>query len=165
MKYIASASASSGNEAIFDFNNIPQTYQDLVIIGSARNNVNNYGGFFIVPNGSTMSTNVDAIRLAQSGTGALNSTSKEVLWQLSGTTANWHSNFKIYIANYASTSSHKQAYLLAANNGDNADTVLMVSSWNWGITNAISRIELKTDLGTDIFKQYSKCTLYGISKT
>lgn len=164
MKYIATASAPSGNVATFDFNNIPQTYQDLVIIGNARNNVNNYGGFFIVPNGSTMSTNVDALRLAQSGTSQLNSTSKEVVWTLSNVDANWHSNFKIYIANYASTSNHKQAYLLAANNGQLTDTVLMVSSWNWGLNDAITRIELKTDSGTDIFKQYSKCTLYGISK-
>jgi hypothetical protein len=165
MNYIASASASSGNVAIFDFNNIPQTYQDLVIIGSARNNASNYGGFFMVPNGSTMSTNVDALRLAQSGISALNSTSKEVVWTLSGIDANWQSNFKIYIANYASTSSNKQAYLLAANNGNSGDTVLMATSWNWGLNNAITRIELKTDSGADIFKQYSKCTLYGISKT
>lgn len=164
MKYIASASAPSGNVATFDFTNIPQTYQDLVIIGTARNNVGNYGGFFIVPNGSTFNTNVDALRMAATGTGQLNSTSREVVWTISNTDANWQAGFKIYIANYASTSSNKQAYLLSANAGQNTEHVRHLTSWNWGLSNAISRLELKTDSATDIFKQYSKCTLYGISK-
>lgn len=165
-KYIAKAEATTGNVAIFDFTSIPQIYQDLVILVSARNNTNNYGGFFIVPNGTTMSTNVDAIRLGYSGTSQLNSTAKEAVWNISSDTGGveHRSGVRIYIPNYASTTANKQALIQASASGTKSDLVHHLSSWNWGQTSAISRIELKTDSGTDIFKQYSYAVLYGISK-
>jgi len=165
-KYIATAAATSGNVATFDFTSIPQTYQDLVLFVSARNNTNNYGGYFMIFNGTTMSSNVDAIRLGFTGASVLNSTSKEAVWNLSSDTGGveHRAGARIYIPNYTSTTSNKQAFISASQGGTKSDQVHHLSSWNWGQTNAVTRIELRTDSGVDIFKQYSYAVLYGISK-
>jgi hypothetical protein len=162
--FIASATASSGNVASFDFTSIPQTYTDLVIIANTRNPANDYGGFFIVPNGSTFNTNTTAKRFGVYGTTNNYSTSTEVVWNIDNATS-YFANCRIYIPNYTSSTSNKVALLQGAQTGTGTDLVHHFSAWKWAQTGAITRIELRTDSGTNIFKQYSSAHLYGISKS
>ena len=162
--FIQSATAPSGNVATFDFTSIPQTYQDLVIIFNARNNTNNYGGFFITPNGSTFGSNVTAKRFGIYGTTNNYSTSTEAVWNIDPATS-YFANGRIYIANYASTTSNKSALLMGGQTGTGTDLVQHFTAWRWAQTAAITSLKLGTDSGTDIFKRYSSAYLYGISKS
>ena len=162
--FIQSATAPSGNVATFNFTSIPQTYQDLVIICNTRNDANDYGGFFITPNGSTFGTNVTAKRFGVYGTTNNYSTSTEVVWNIDNATS-YFGNGRIYIANYASTTSNKSALLMAGQTGTGTDLVHHFSAWRWAQTAAITSLQLGTDSGTNIFKRYSSAYLYGISKS
>jgi hypothetical protein len=164
---IQKAEATSGSASSFDFTSIPQTYTDLVILTSTRNVSNNYGGFYMKFNGSTINTNVDALRLGMGGTSWLNSTSKETLWNMSSGTAESFAGGIIYIPNYTSTTHDKQVYINSSQAGSSSGLAQHISSWNWGLTNAVNRIELGTFDGSfpnDIFAQHSSACLYGISK-
>ena len=165
--FIQSAIASSGNVVSFDFTSIPQTYDDLVIIANTRNASNNYGGYFMMFNGSTMGTNVTAKRLGVYGTTDNNSTSTETLWSMSGGgNSSYFANTRTYIPNYTSTTSNKVALITGGQVGNGTDLVHQITAWKWAQTAAITRIELRTDApSTDIFGQYSSAHLYGISKT
>jgi hypothetical protein len=164
---INSSELTSGSSAEFDFTAIPATYQDLVILLSARNTSNNYGGYFMKCNGEAVNTNVDAIRAACSGTSLFGNTSREVVWNMNGSTGSYFAGARIYIANYASATANKQAFFQAAQQGSSGGLIQHFSSWNRGLTSAINRIQLGTFDGgfPDVFAQHSSAYLYGISKS
>jgi len=165
--FIQSATAPSGNVVSFDFTSIPQTYDDLVIIAHTRNVSNNYGGYWIVLNGSTINTNLSAKRLGVSGTTNNNSTSVETVWNMSGGgNSSYFATTRTYFPNYTNTTSNKVALITGGQVGNGTDLVQQVTAWKWAQTTAITRIELRTDAPTtDIFGQYSSAYLYGISKS
>lgn len=166
--YINSLELTSGSSAAFDFTAIPSIYQDLVILLSTKNVSGNYGGYFMKCNSEAVSTNVDALRLGCSGTTFFGNTSKEIVWNMSGGTANYFAGARIHITNYASTTSNKQAFFQATQQGSSGGLVQHLTSWNRGLASAITSIQLGTfDNGfpSDIFAQHSSAYLYGISKS
>jgi hypothetical protein len=144
------------------FNNIPQNYTDLMIIGSIRFNGTG-GDNYITFNGST---NTDAsgtyFQATGSGpyTGRISGTSGSFIGQTAGTTetASTFSNVQIYIPNYSSNIFKTTlGHVCKETNSSTAHTI-MPTAGSWRNTNPI------TSLFFYGLAQYSTATLYGISK-
>jgi hypothetical protein len=163
--FIAKATVGSGGASSIGFTSIPQTYTDLVVLISSRNNSNNYGGFYMKFNGSTVGTNVTAKKLVGDGSSASSSTSTDINWDFSSSTANTFASGQIYIPNYTS-SNNKSASFENANENNATGAIAHLTAWLWSQTTAITQIDFGTFDGSfpnDYFVQYSTAYLYGIS--
>lgn len=161
---------SSGGQVSLDFQNIPNTYQELVLHYFLRNTGAN-GACILRFNNS--STNYYNIRM----TGAYTQTnpSADTLWQSVGgfgvmMSNNWDSNYfsngLLIISDYADTSKDKNGWysttseVNTGNHGGAGLTSLVGLQWN--NTSAINRITITSeDTGANI-AQYSYASLYGI---
>lgn len=162
--YIASATVGSGGAMTIDFNSIPQTYTDLVLLVTSRNNANNYGGMFLKLNGSTWLSDVDALRLEGNGTSPASTNSEEMTWVESTYTAGAFANGQMYFPNY--TSSTNKSVSFEGVSARMGSRMIHLSSWIWNQTAAITRIEIGNFDGlfpTNYFVQNSTAYLYGIS--
>lgn len=163
---ISSQTVGSG-VANVTFSSIPQTYTDLVIKLSVRDDSSAGDAEFIQLqfNGST--ANLSSRWMRGNGTNATSSSSSTILEAgISNgptTTATVFSNCDIYIPNY--TSSNNKAV--------SADSVLennatfgysYISAGLWSNTSAITSIKLVNE-GSGNFVQYSTFSLYGITKS
>jgi hypothetical protein len=162
---IADTLVGSGGANSILFDNIPQTYTDLVILSSCRGSqtgqandgnirlngaTTNRGGTFWETNsvdkyGGSGST----IKLIDVGNGA---------------SSNLFSSIYIIIPNYALTDRFKN--VLTENvteNFSNNNSWQMFQSGLWSSTSAVTSVTLIPDSGT--YLQHSRATLYGIKNT
>jgi hypothetical protein len=166
---ISTVTVGSGGAATIDFTNIPQTYTDLLIKVSTRDNLayswgqgyirfngstSGYGGNQIYGNGSSIANASGSgnwgtnYGLAGRGTGA-------------STTTNTFSNGEINIPNYAGSNLKAYSYDgIAENNATLAMSEIVAGVWS--NTAPISNITLLTPSQT--WQQHSTVTLYGIRK-
>jgi len=103
MKLIETKTLTSAAASI-EFTSIPQTFTDLVVVGSLRSDRsgNATDGFLVRPNSST--TGFEFRRLFGNGSTAASSTAANSgtgLINASTSTANTFGNFSVYIPNYA----------------------------------------------------------------
>ena len=167
-KAIATVTVGSGGTTSFEFTNIPQTYTDLVLLLSARDNANaithnialtfngsssGYNGKFLYGNGSTAtSENAGRTDFLQ-GTYANGITS----------TGSTFTNFEIYIPNY--TSSNYKSVSINGVIENNATTGFdFMAASIWSNTSAITSIKW-TEIDGATFSQYTTATLYGIKNS
>ena len=163
---IATVTVGSGGASTIDFNSIPSTFTDLVVLMSARSNRSGVNDLiYMKPNSAT--TGNSRINLLGDGssvasysgtnfeTGVINAT---------GSTSSCFSNLEIYICNYANTSKYKSWSTngVIENNGTTAVQTMYANLWS--STSAI------TSLSFDLFVygpflQYSTATLYGIKNS
>lgn len=154
------------------FSSIPQTYTDLVLKISARdNNGSNWGGGYLRFNGDSTSGNYNGIQLAGLGSSVSNSTgsgSWGTNYMLAGranggtSTSNTFGNSEIYIPSYTSTTTQK---IVSSNDTteNNATSALMaIVAGIWLSTAAITSIEVLTPGA--LYQINSTFTLYGIKK-
>lgn len=164
---IASVEVGSGGVATIDFTSIPQTYTDLVILVSLRDDraAAYANSTFISFNGNTANFS------ARAGYGTGTASGSFTLARYAGTnvseqaTASIFSNSQIYISNY--TSSLYKSYSVESvteNNGSAGYQYFAAGLWS--DTSAITSIGLTLDTGSggSVLKQYSTATLYGILK-
>jgi hypothetical protein len=166
---IATVTVGSGGANSIDFNSIPGTYTDLIILTSIRDTSagsspaqgairfngdsgNNYYRRYIRGNGST----------ADGGASAAISAYVWRVIQPGGATANTFGSTFIYIPNYAS-SNLKSISMdnITENNATEAHQELSAGLWN--STAAITSISILGASG-QIIGQHSTATLYGIKK-
>jgi len=163
---ISSVTVGSGGASSISFTSIPQTYTDLVVLVSSRNNSSNYGGFYMKLNGSTLGTNVTAKKLQGDGSSASSNSSTEINWTKSDLTANTFASTQIYIPNYTSSNNKSVSIENAPENNATAGGILHMTAWLWSQTAAVSEIAFGTFDGSfpnDYFVQYTTAYLYGIS--
>ena len=170
---ITTVTVGSGGASSIDFTSIPQTYTDLLVVVSARNDaaVTN-GNLGLRPNGAT--TNQSILYLIGNGSGAytgIQNPSTLDLWTYccgDGATANTFSNNYYYIPNYTS-SNNKSMTADGALETNATATAMGLHSLLWSSTAAITSITLVTrnnNTGASAnFKQYSTATLYGIKNS
>jgi hypothetical protein len=147
--------------ASIEFTSIPQTYTDIVILGSARNTATSVDTLLFSLNGST--TGFTARFLEGNGASASSGTiARFAANAVGGTeTSNTFSNFQIYIPNYAGSTN--KSYSTDTVSENNATTALQpLIAGLWSNTAAISSLTLTTNsgdlaIGTTI-------SLYGITK-
>jgi hypothetical protein len=160
---IGHVEVGSGGAAEIEFLSIPQTYDDLLLLVSARTtNAATNDNLILIINGVT--TNQSRRRLNGTGSAAQSSSSATSIGlQVNGdtSTASTFGNASLYIPNYrASQSKSFSIDGVTETNATEAFTNLIAGLW--ASNDAITSLELDGD-GTD-FKQYSSATLYGITK-
>jgi hypothetical protein len=159
---IYTQTVGSGGASSITFNNIPQTFTDLVIRVSARSSYS--GGIldyaYILPNGS--SSNLSMTRIQGTGSAASSSryTGAFYLAIPAGTaTSNTFGNSEIYIANY--TSANYKSLIWDAVTENNATAAYQESNAGlWSNTSTIS--SLTFSMGGTNLVQYSTFSLYGV---
>lgn len=169
MSLIQTATVGAGGAASIDFNSIPGTYTDLMIVASLRDTTaasayedlafrfnsatTNYSGRMLRGNGSA----------ASSITASGSNTSIRASWGIpaSTATANTFGNSLIYIPNYAG-SANKFVLVDSVSETNATATGQVIGSYQWANTTAISSIQL-ISTGA-LLAQYSTASLYGITK-
>lgn len=165
---LASTTVGSGGSTTFTFNNIPQTYTDLLLRVSARDNANaivhnialtfnssssGYNGKFLYTDGtSVVSENAGRTDFAQGSYASGNSA-----------TASTFGSCDIYIPSYTSSNSKTIFFTGAYENNATTAYVNMIAGI-WTNSAAITSITY-TQLDGATFSQHSTFTLYGISKS
>jgi hypothetical protein len=146
---------------------IPQTYTDLVVKISARNDASVLtGGVWIYPNGS--SADMTSRILAGTGSAALHTTDTK-LWgyvNSASSTSNTFSNLEVYIPNYTS-SAHKTFSIDSVMENNATEGRHNLSAGLWSVTSAITSLEFQTfnnsNSASANFVEGSTFYLYGIS--
>lgn len=153
---IETVEVGAGGAVEINFENIPQTFTDLLIVCSTRatdslvaTNLNIqfndesgvYSGIELLGNGSSVSSGTN-LRGRQSAANA---------------TSNTFGSNKIYISNYTESANHSISWDgVSENNGTEASQTIVAGLYTG--TNAITKIDL-----LDNFVEHSSCSLYGIS--
>lgn len=166
MRLIAKTVLAS-DTATITFDNIPGTYTDLLLNGSARTAATGtvVRAFQLKLNSST--SNFSSRNLYGDGSGVGSGTdylSGRGLCYATGAsaTANTFASFEVYFPNYAgSTNKSYSAASVTENNATEAHQILIAGLWS--NTAAITRIDLDAYLGPN-FVSGSSFFLYGITK-
>jgi len=158
---ISTVVVGSGGAGSIDFTFIPQTYTDLVIKYSGRNDSNN-GTLLVKYNNDGVTSNYLYRQVYGDGSAINNDTQADLFFGVvtrSTFTASTFSSGEIYIPNYTS-SNYKSVTTDSVS--ENNSTSVITSMWAgiWKNTAPISRITLS--LYTGAFVQHSTATLYGI---
>jgi hypothetical protein len=168
MQPIYTQTVGAGNAGSITFNNIPQTFTDLYIAISNRENTVT-GPTFVAQwlrfNGDTGSnySNTRIYGNGSSATSTRDSSQTLAFWGSAPTgsaTANTFGNVGIYIPNY--TGSNFKSGIsdaVAENNATYAEQTLV--AFLWRSTAAITSVSLLPQI---VFSQHSTFTLYGITK-
>ena len=142
---IQTVTVTSGGSASISFTSIPQTYTDLKLVLSLRNNVANtssnsliyfngtgsgaaYPNFYMQGNGGSVST------------GAVNT----MIGDVPGTsiTAGYFASCEAYIYNYTSTSLNKHFESRSAHEANSATAYMMTTCNKWNDASAITSIRI-----------------------
>jgi len=161
-KLISSVTVGATAVASMEFTSIPDTYTDLKVVISARNNGSPPGNILIGFNSST--ANFTNRFLQGDGSGAASSSVPQMIGDMdgSGETANTFNNIEVYIPNYRS--SNFKTFSSDSVNENNATTAYQQFTANlWSDTSAITSIQLTNRTSGRNFVQYSTAYLYGIS--
>jgi hypothetical protein len=163
MKLIETKTLSTA-AASLEFTSIPQTFTDLVLLASIRNDGTNVAvvSYF---NTDTTATNYTALRLNGTGSVVGNGSFANAFFiysAISSATANTFSNAKLYIPNYtSSTAKSVGAEAVTENNGTLGEQFMTAGLWSG--TDAINRILIQSPVAPN-FVAGSTFSLYGITK-
>lgn len=162
-KALSTVTVGSGGASSIAFTNIPQTYTDLVIQVSGRDNRSNLtDDFGIQINGSTSTFSYRAVVGSGSSVSANSNTfSVAGIWNGNTSTSSIFGNATIYIPNY--TSSNPKAITsdsVMENNGTYSELWLTGTLWNTS-TPITSITIVGNNVGSTIL-QHSTATLYGV---
>jgi len=161
---IATVTVGSGGAANITFSSIPQTYTDLLLQLSLRDETSGSAVNVIEFNGSSSNYTQGALQgNPSSGTASSNTaTSIQIITNTPSFTANSFGSAMVYIPNYTSSNFKSvSSDSVSENNASDAPSRLTASLWS--DTAAITSIVIKPISG-DI-NQYSTATLYGIKNS
>jgi hypothetical protein len=161
-KKIATVNVTGSTQSSMDFTNIPQTYNDLAIIVSARSNESDFAtNMRIVYNGLNSSLFAREMRVINTtiATFTQSNGSAGYLPAVNSTTNGFGSS-TIYIPNYTGSQykSSSSDTITAANTS--SYTILTMSARLWSNTAPITSISITSGGGSWV--QYSTASLYGI---
>lgn len=144
------------------FNNIPQNYTDLLIIGSVRFNGNG-GDQYITFNNNTVGNASGTYLQATSGgpySGRMTANLGPFIGQISGATetASTFSNIQIYVPNYSNSMFKTTIGQAGKETNSNTAYTIMPTSGLWQSNAPITSLYIYG------LAQYSTATLYGIAK-
>lgn len=161
---IASVTVGSGGAATIGFSSIPNTYTDLLLVGSLRTSDNPgypWGDTIVSFNNVTTNRSQRGVYGTGSSTASFNNNSIFGRVSNSNATASTFGSFQMYVPNYTS-SNYKSVSIdsVSENNGTSALADLIAGLWS--DTSVINQITLTPDAGSWV--QYSNAYLYGIKK-
>ena len=171
---IASSTVGSGGATTIDFTSIPQTYTDLKLVMSTRNQASNggrdYASIRFNGDSGTNYSRVWAYGLDGSpgaGSGTSEPTLRVIVQNDSQSTASTFSNTEVYIPNYTGSSTKSVSIDSVAENNSNSTYVVEMSASLWNSSSAITYMTIypaNTSGTGDFFVQHSTFYLYGIKK-
>jgi hypothetical protein len=165
---IATVTVGAGGAASINFTDIPQSYSDLVIFCSVKNNsttsTENGSDWNLTFNGNTSSTYTRRIiyNTAALGSAAASGTDMPWIGQTNNNAtsmANIFSNVQIYISNYSSSTLYKSVSSDSATEANATSQGLLITAGLWNNNSPITNI---TWTSSPTLMQYSTATLYGI---
>lgn len=167
---LTTITVGSGGVSSISFTSIPQTYTDLLMLFSVRNNTNEANGWanirtrFNSDAGNNYSSRLIAGRGTGVDTGSNSGTGLVFHYSCDpNATASTFSNGSLYIPNY--TSSTTKAVTFDSVTENNATEAIRALSANlWTGTSAITSITCDILAGGNI-NEHSTFTLYGIKNT
>lgn len=166
MTPIYTQTVGAGGAATVTFNNIPQTYTDLVVVVSSRSLFNGWANSYMrFDNGSTTNYSSTNLNVATSSIveNYRSSNTGQSLDAIGGTntTANTFSNIQHYISNYSSSNFKSIVTDYASeNNGSEVRTGMVASLYR--STSPITTMVFSVASG---FAQHSTFSLYGIIRS
>jgi hypothetical protein len=150
--------------ASIEFTSIPQTFTDLVLLASIRNDGTNVAALTYF-NTDTTASNYTALRLNGTGSVTGNGSFANAFFiysAISSATANTFSNASLYISNYTSNLAKSvSSDAVTENNATLAEQFLTAGLWSG--TAAINRILVQSAVSPN-FVAGSTFSLYGITK-
>lgn len=149
---------SSDNQ--ITFNNIPQSYTDLILLVSDRSDRAATNDALIIRLNNTTST---GRRLYGSGSTTTSTANPDPLNVSNTATANTFSNIMFYIPNYSSTTTNKTWYADGAQENDATSAYQSITVGLYASNSPVTSINLRPETGTNL-KSGSSATLYGITK-
>jgi hypothetical protein len=162
---ISTVTVGSGGASSIDFINIPQSYTDLVVKLSARDNRSGESVTDVLVKINNSSSNLSDIRLAGNGSDAFsdsNTTGRTGVEPGPNATSSTFGNFEIYFPNYAgSTNKSYSSDAVSENNATLSFATLITGLWSR--TTPINQLTFYPASSAS-FVQYSTATLYGIRK-
>lgn len=160
---IEAKTAPNSSTSAYTFSSIPQTYNDLALLVSARNQNANYGGYQVRVNGSTSNQGYQFFR-GYSNTKQANYRTDMIdvaNLPISNTSNGVFSADAFYFPNYTSTTMSKNFTANSGNLYNTTDFSLRLSgATEWATTNITSIV---VTLDVDTFVQGSTFRLYGIT--
>lgn len=168
MKALQTVTVGAGGVSSVTFSSIPQTYTDLVLKMSSRQNLAQIYGVINIQFNGTGGTAYSYKLLQGSGSAASSTglTSVDSIYGVysdagANATANTFSNIEMLVPNYAS-SNYKSVSLdqVSENNATAANAILNAGLWS--NTSAINSITISNGGSGASFVQYSTFTLYGV---
>lgn len=160
-----STTVVTSTAATIDFVAIPQIYDDLVIMYSARSNngTYNWNNFKFAFNGSTANASWHFVAQYNQGMSTTSVSGQIEAWiTFNANTANTFSNTFVYISGYTRATS-KVMNIETASGGNVADQIIAWTTGLWDNNAAITSITATPSSGS--FMQHSTATLYGIKRT
>jgi hypothetical protein len=154
-----------GSISGISFNNIPQTFTDLLVLISVRSKAGGADSLGLVVNG----VNNNRSRTMLTGDGSSAASNRSTYRDIAGTpgtpqTSNTFSNVSIYIPNYSSTSNFKQIISDGVWENNATSNSLTLSAWLSQQTSAITSLGFDNSTSGMGYAQYSSFSLYGITR-
>ena len=166
---IYTQTVSGSSTSTITFNSIPQTFTDLKILISVRNNSGSArNGLNYTFNGDTATnySNTILIGYDSSSVGSFRSSSQtasnESNMNGGGSTTNTFSNSEVYIPNYTGSNFKSIISDSTAENNSSSSYIIDMGAALWRSTSAISSISFTSGSGN--FVANSTITIYGITK-
>ena len=152
--------------ATVTFSSLPQTFDDLVLVVSARSAASANNWYVLIPtlNGDTTPGNYSSRMLYGFSTTAASATSPVHVGYVTSDakTANTFGDIEIYIPNYAG-SANKSMSSTSVTEGNSATLVIMGAvATLWSSASAVTSISLALDSSANL-KSGSSFQIYGIS--
>lgn len=171
LKYhIQTIEVGSGGTAAVMFSNIPQTYDDLLLLISAKGTTGTTSGYAMLDFNETTSPTVQRHLLGNGSSAASYNYTNQAFVQIGRhtETSNTFGIASVYIPNYTSTTSNKVASIdgVTENNAAGANQFLNAHIWsNTAPITSIRFVNADGDLTrTGTFLANSSFTLYGIKR-
>ena len=164
MRAIQTVTVGAGGIAEIDFQSIPQTYTDLMLVFSTREESTASAEMFLKFNNTTSNLQTKWFRGNGSSATSGTTSNMQLLTNSNSALASTFSNTYFYIPNYAGNN-NKSAMSdgVVENNVTNSPDVFQnMAAYLWSDTAAITRITAYLSSGD--FAEHSTATLYGVFK-
>jgi hypothetical protein len=167
MSVIETITVGSGGAATLSWTNIPQTFDDLLIVSSLRGNI--LGGILL----NSSNANTVSRHLFGSGSSVSSAAYLSFSYNIFKTvnrgadTSNTFGSSSIYIPSYKSSATKSLSIdSVRENNATSADQWITAAIWaNSAAINAVSITSLDSNVNASgVFEQHSTATLYGITR-
>ncbi len=162
MKAIQTTTVGPGGAPNIEFNTIPQTYTDLILVISARHTTSETSNDILVTlNGST--TTFSGVRVYGSGTVASSDTNSRTIGTSVGAsaTANVFGSSEVLFANYTS-SNYKVFGSDQVGENDASLAYQILSNHLWSTSSPITSITIAPASGSFVY--HTSATLYGVTR-